>query len=97
MQENNDFYIKVEDENRIFKHNLVAKLLSIKSVSNNKSMALIEDLILQFNKNVSFSQTIKVIPYGLNGIIYQKLYSYMNVLNIKINNEIGYDIFSIKA
>ncbi|MCX4254025.1 MAG: GHKL domain-containing protein [Bacilli bacterium] len=95
LQENNDFYIKVEDENRIFKHNLVAKLLSIKSVSNNKSMALIEDLILQFNKNVSFSQTIKVIPYGLNGIIYQKLYSYMNVLNIKINNEIGYDIFSV--
>lgn len=95
LRENNEFYIKMEDENRIFKHNLVAKLLSIKSVSNKKAMALIEDLIMQFNKSVDFSKNMKVIPYGLNGIIYQKLYPYMKELNIEISNELGYDIFDI--
>ena len=40
-------------------------------------MSLIEDLISQFNKNEKFSENIKVIPYGLNGIIYQKLYPYL--------------------
>lgn len=95
LKENNEFYIKMDDENRVFKHNLMAKLLSIKSVSNKKAMVLIEDLIMQFNKSIDFSNSIKIIPYGLNGIIYQKLYPYLKELNIKINNEINYDIFNV--
>lgn len=95
LKENNEFYIKMEDENRIFKHNLVAKLLSIKSVSNEKSMGLIQDLIEQFNKSIDFSRNMKVIPYGLNGIIYQKLYSYIKVLNVEISIELDYDIFEV--
>lgn len=93
LKENNDFYIKLDDENRIFKHNLTAKLLSIKSVSNEKAQSLIEDLINQYNKNVQFSKGIKVIPYGLNGIIYEKLYPYIKELTITIVNNIDYDIF----
>lgn len=95
LKENNEFYIKRDDENRVFKHNLIAKLMSIKSVSNKKSMSLIEDLISQFNKNEKFSENIKVIPYGLNGIIYQKLYPYLKKLSIDVNNEIDYDIFNV--
>lgn len=95
LKDNNDFYIKMDDENRVFKHNLMAKLLSIKSVSNKKAMVLIEDLIMQFNKSIDFSNSIKIIPYGLNGIIYQELYPYLKELNIKINNEINYDIFNV--
>ncbi len=95
LKENNEFYIKMEDENRIFQHNLIAKLLSIKSVANKKAISLIEDLISQFNKNIDFSNSIKIIPYGLNGIVYQKLYPYLKKINIKINNEINYDIFNV--
>lgn len=95
LKENNEFYIKMDDENRVFKHNLIAKLMSIKSVSNKKAMVLIEDLISQFNKNVKFSASIKLIPYGLNGIIYQKLYPYLKKLNIQIDNKINYDIFNV--
>jgi len=95
LKENNEFYIKMEDENRIFKHNLIAKLLSIKSVANKKAISLIEDLISQFNKSIDFSNSIKIIPYGLNGIVYQKLYPYLKKINIKINNEINYDIFNV--
>lgn len=93
LKENNEFYMKVDDENRIFKHNLAAKLLSIKSVSNKKGMLLIEDLLAQFNKNISFSDGLKVIPYGLNGIIYQKLYTHLKKINLQIINDINYDIF----
>ncbi len=94
LKANNDFYIKMDEENRIFKHNLVARLMSIKSVSNKKSIALIDDLIFKFNKNVDTSNSLKEIPYGLNGIIYEKLYEHLNDLNFKVFNNIDYDIFS---
>ena len=95
LKENNDFYIKVDDENRIFKHNLNAKLMSIKSVSNDKAKSLIVDLMNQYNCNTDISDSIKIIPYGLNGIIYEKVYPYLNSLNIKIDNSIDYDIFDV--
>ena len=93
LQENNDFYIKIEDENRIFKHNLMAKLLSIKSVSSKKARDLIDDFINSFNQNMDFSIQIKNIPYGFNGIIYEKIYPYIGKLYIKIDNKIDFNIF----
>lgn len=95
LKENNDFYIKVEDENRIFRHNLNAKLIGIKSVSNKEVKVLIDDLMYNNKKNVTFSKNIKDIPYGLNGIIYEKIYPYISNLNIKIDNNIKYDIFKV--
>ncbi len=97
LRENNVFYMKIDDEHRIFKHNLLAKLLSIKSVSNKNARLLIDDLIKEFNSNIDFIYHIKDIPYGLNGIIYQKVYSYLNKLDIKIDNRIHYDIFNVLA
>ncbi len=93
LKENNDFYIKLDDENRIFRHNLNAKLMSIKSVSNKKSAALIDDLLVTYNKNINFSNGIKSIPFGLDGIIYQKVYPYLKKLNVKFDNFIDKDIF----
>ena len=95
LKENNDFYIKVEEDNRIFKHNLLAKLLSIKSVSNKKAILLIDDLIEQFVKSQKLDNSIKVIPYGLNGIIYQKVYPHLKELDINIINNVNYDIFDV--
>lgn len=95
LKENNDFYIKIDDENRIFKHNLMAKLSSIKSVSNRKAISLIDDLVIKNNKSMSYSKKIKNIPYGLNGIIYQKTYPYLDDINFKITNKIDFDIFKV--
>lgn len=95
LKENNDFYIKIEDENRIFKHNLMAKLSSIKSVSNKKAISLIDDLVIKNHKSMSYSKKIKNIPYGLNGIIYQKTYPYLDDINFKITNKIDFDIFKV--
>ena len=94
LKENNDFYVTIEDENRIFKHNLMAKMLAIKSVSNKRARNLIDDFLKSYNSNMDFSFHIKDMPYGLNGIIYEKIYPYMGQLNIKIDNKIDFDIFS---
>lgn len=58
LKENNDFYITMDAENRIFKHNLAAKLLGIKSVSNKKARALIDDILIQYIKNGDFTNHI---------------------------------------
>ncbi len=95
LKENNNYYIKMDEENNILKHNLIAKLLSIKSVSNKKSRLLIDDMIKNFVSNIDFLNHVKEIPYGVNGIIYEKISSYSEIIDIKISNEIKNDIFSM--
>lgn len=95
LRTNNSFYIDASVEYSVFKHNLIAKLLSVKSVSNKKARILIDDFINDFNKNIDYSRQIKDIPYGLNGIINQKLCSYIGNVHIKINNSIDVDIFDV--
>lgn len=95
LKENNDFYIRMDDENRIFKHNLMAKISSIKSVSNKKAIALIDDFVIKNNKGMNYSKKMKTIPYGLNGIIYQKTYPYLEEISFKLSNKIDVDIFKV--
>ena len=95
LRENNNFYIKMDEENRMFKHNLLANLLSVKSVSNKASRDLINELISNLNYNVDFLNQLKNIPYGLTGIIYEKICPYNNKLDVKIDNKINYDIFDV--
>ena len=93
LKENNNFYVSMDVENRIFQHNLMAKMLVIKSVSNKRAREMIVELLKEFNTNVDFSQHMYDIPYGINGIIYQKLYPYVDKLDVKIDNRINDDIF----
>ena len=72
----------------------MAKILSIKSVSGKKARMLIDDFLRSFNQNIDFSIHIQDMPYGLNGIIYEKIYSYIGKLHIKIDNKIDFDIFT---
>lgn len=95
LKDNNAFYIKVDEENRVFKHNLMAKLLSIKSVANKSARLLIDDLLSEFNSNVDFLNHIKNIPYGINGIVYQKVYPYLGIINVKIDNKLDVDVFKL--
>lgn len=93
IKDNSEFFIKIEDDSRIFRHNLNAKLLSIKSVSNKKAKLLLEELLKENNQNIANSKMLVYIPYGLYGIIYEKIYPYINVLNIQVNNNFNEDIF----
>ncbi len=95
LRENNNFYIKMDEENRLFKHNLLANLLAVKSVSNKASRNLVNELISKLNYNVDFMNQIKNIPYGLTGIVYEKIHPYAHKLDIKLDNKIDCDIFNV--
>lgn len=95
LKNNNDAYLKIMDEFKIFKHNFNNRLLAIKSVSNKEASVLVDDLLNNYNKNVRSLVKFEEIPYGLNGVIYEKIYLYLNELDIKINNSINEDIFDL--
>lgn len=95
LKNNNDSYIKLLDEFKVFKHNFNNMLLSIKSVSNKNVVNLIDDLIYKYNKNVSALVRFEEVPYGLNGVVYEKIFPYLDKLNFTINNSVTEDIFEI--
>lgn len=95
LRKNNDFYINMDKEQRIFKHNLTSKLLSVESVSNQKARLLLQDLIKEFNSKIDYSQKIENIPYGLDGIINEKIYPFRDNIEIKIDNKIEFDLFEV--
>lgn len=86
---NNEFFIGLEEEHRILKHNLINQLLGIKSVSDKKTKQLIDELILSYKSNYNLPNDIKKIPEGINGIIYEKFYTYSNNnITLTIDNNI---------
>ena len=95
LRKNNTFYLTVDREQNIFKHNLIAKLLSVESVANKKARILLQDLIREFNSNIDYSQKIKDIPYGLDGVINEKIYPFNDKIDIKIDNKVEVDIFDV--
>ena len=93
---NNEFYIKLIDDYRIFKHNLTSKLIGIKAISNKDAKKVINDLIKEYNESFKTTFDIKDAPVGINGIIYEKVYNFnCNDLNIKIVNNIEGNILNI--
>lgn len=73
---NNEFYVKLDSDYRVLKHNITHQLQGIKSVANDKTKELIDDLIIQYNSNFVVSKDINKIPGGINGIIYEKFYMF---------------------
>ena len=93
---NDEIYLKLIDNYRILKHNLINQLLGVKSFSNKKAKLLIDDLIKEYNENFNFSININKIPKGINGIIYEKI-SEKNIkdLQLTIDNKIESDLLNI--
>ncbi len=95
VKENNEFYIDLNNQSRVFRHNIVSKILAIKSVANEKSMQLIDDLISDIEGKINREVHFKPIPYGLIGIIYQKLADNNLDIDLKVSNEIKDDLFDL--
>ena len=93
---NNEVYLKIIDEYRVFKHNLINQLLGVRSFSNQKAKLLIDDLIKKYNENVNLSVNINKMPNGVNGIIYEKI-SEKNIkgLQLAIDNKIENDLLNV--
>jgi len=93
LLKNNDFFIKLDNDYRILKHNLTNQLLGIKSFSDGKVKNMIDDLIIKYNSKTFSSKDISKIPRGLNGIIYGKFYTFGNKkIQLIIHNNIKSDI-----
>lgn len=93
LKSNNDSYLHVLDESSILKHNMVAKLSSIKTVGDSRVNLVVDEIIRDFNKSVTFHEEIKQIPYGLSGIIYGRLDNYKKKIKFRVVNNVKKDIF----
>ena len=93
---NNKYYLEVNAENRIFKHNIIHRLNSIKSVSTDKTNKLIDDLITDYNVNNLPNRSIDILPNGINGIISRIIYGKkISNLDLAINNYLESDLFDV--
>lgn len=92
---NNEFYMKLIEDYRILKHNLISQLLGIKTVSNKKAKLLIDELIKDYNENFLPTQNIKNVPSGLNGLVYEKVYNFNKKdINVFVENDLKCDIYN---
>ncbi len=93
---NNEFYITLIDNYRVFKHNLTSKLIGIKAISSPKASKVINDLIKEYNNSFQTSFDLKDAPSGINGLIYEKIYNFNHQeLKISVENKINNDILDI--
>ena len=88
LTKNNEFYINIINDYRIMKHNLINKLLGLKSVPKSKVKILVDDLINEYANLLSYTENIRDIPVGINGIIYEKIYNSKEKINISIQNNV---------
>ncbi|MBQ9833572.1 MAG: GHKL domain-containing protein [Bacilli bacterium] len=96
LLENNSFFVDQNTKNRIFKHNIIHKLDGVKSVANDKSKKLLDDLIEEYNLTSSPSKEVDNLPNGINGLICQKIYSNKSKkVDFAINNYIKSELFDV--
>lgn len=97
--DNNRFYTEINMDSRIFRHNLIHRLNGLKINTNKKSNEIIDDIIYDCSLLTKTDKEIEKLPFGLDGLIYQKLYakSYKD-LNVFVNNDIKSDFYeNLKA
>lgn len=70
-------YEKIIDDNRINSHEMHNNLLLLKSIKNKNSKKfdkLLDEMILLYDKNGEGIKNISLLPQGIKGIIYYKIY-----------------------
>ena len=96
LTKNNEFFIERIDEYRILKHNLIANLNGLKSVSNKKTEILINNLISKFQSTMKMPKDFKKLPSGINGIIFEKIYNIdSKEIKISVSNHIKNNIIEV--
>lgn len=91
---NNELNIGIINEYKILKHNIIHKLTGVKSVSNKKTIKLIDDIIIEYNENFTSTSTINKMPVGINGLVYEKIFAFNNKkIKLGIDNKIETNIF----
>lgn len=90
----NEFYINVVTDYKEMKHNIIHQLNGIKSVSNEETIKLIEDLVKKYRDNTKNVRNIEKMPIGINGIIHEKIYTFPDEsIRVEIYNSIESNVF----
>ena len=92
---NNSYYLELSNESRVFKHNLIHNLNSLKTVSNSKTNTLIDDLINEYNSSKESNVNVENLPNGINGLICKMIYSNNKKLNVVTNNYLKSNLFDV--
>ncbi len=92
--ENNRYNQKRLEKEEIKNHNLKNKLIGIKSISNEKTREMINELIKEISKTKEEEQ-IKNIPIGLDGLIYEHIKRSPKEVKIMIDNKINSEIYKV--
>ena len=89
IENNNETLLKTLNEYRIMKHNINNKLLGIKSVGNENTKEMINEILKEYDSNKYLKTEIPSIPNGANGFILEKLYAYADKnLKVQIDNNV---------
>ncbi len=86
-------YEDVAEKFSLLKHNITSKLDSIKSITNNDTKELINNLIYEVNDKEKIGENLEIDCSGLKGLIIEKLIPYQDDLNIKLKYNIKSDVY----
>lgn len=80
-------YLKIINTDKIYRHNIKHQLNAILSVGNKKTKELIKEYQKEYNLEYGNIDDISKVPYGMQGIIYQKVIESKKYnLNITVDN-----------
>lgn len=91
LEKDNAINQKIVLSYRIMKHNLENKLLGVKTIANQETKILIDNIIKEYNNSFYLRTDVNSVPPGIQGIVIEKLYKYQEIKTIienKINNDI---------
>ena len=88
-------YEKYIDDNRIGNHELLNNLLLLKSIKNKNTKKfenLLDEIICIYNNDSIFVKNLSILPKGIKGLIYYKLYDLESMgckFNVRISKRIS--------
>ena len=92
----NNYIKKIAMQDQEFKHNVINNLLGIKTVSNKKTNALIDELINSYQTEYKTITNINDLPSGVQSIIYKKAYEEnIDDLKLVVDNSIKNELYDL--
>jgi hypothetical protein len=86
----NTFYGNLLEEDKIFKHNINNKLLTIKSIGNSKVKKLVDEYLNEEPTSARETNNLYNVPNSIKGIICEKVYHF-KWTKIVVNNQLKTD------
>ena len=92
---NNESFMKMINNYRMFKHNFKYELNAISMVGNKKVKDLIKTYLDEYDEEISFDLSdLSKLPEGLRGLVYRKLLESKSIAcNVVVDNFLKYDPF----